>query len=109
MPTLLNKVIIPAVIPGPRTRILCCREIVHVVGLIINIIVRSADVPTQSSFLTELYKLFVNGQPSSLIAPSSREEVAGKFLPFYIEAEGPQAETVGMFVAAIAGARKEVA
>jgi DNA repair/transcription protein MET18/MMS19 len=106
--TLLNKIIVPAVIPGPRTSILCNHEIIHVVGLIVNIVVRPADAPSQSSFFVELFKLFVNGEPSLLIISSTRDEIAGKFRPFDTEGEGPQAETVGIFVSAIAAARKEV-
>ena len=106
IPTLLSKVIIPAAIPGPRTRVLCSPEVVHVVSLIINVIVRTADIQIQNSFYQELFNLYVSSEPSSLIS-SNHEEIAQRFRPFSPDAEDAQAETVEIFVAAVAAARSQ--
>lgn len=107
IPTLLNKIIIPATIPGPKTRILCSPEVMHVVSLITNTIVRSADVSAQNAFYTELFKLFLTGEPTSLIS-SNQEAVRKAFRPLDSDTEGSQVETVQIFVAAVAAARKVV-
>lgn len=76
-------------------------------ALIINAIVREADVQAQNVFYRELFKLFVTGEPSILIS-SHREEVATRFRPLLPEAELEQAETVQVFVFAVAAMRKHV-
>jgi DNA repair/transcription protein MET18/MMS19 len=106
LPTLLNK-IVPATITGPHTRILCSREILHVVSLIVNTVVRTGDVSSQTAFYRELFKLFVSSEVSTLIS-SNQDLVAAKFRPLAPDADDVQAATVEIFVAAIAGARKEV-
>jgi len=107
LPTLLNKIIVPATIDGPRTRILCSREIIHVVSLIVNTIVRAGDVTSQAAFYRELFKLFVSCEVSALIS-SNQDIVAANFRPLAPDADDEQAGTVEVFVAAVAGARKEV-
>ena len=107
IPTLLSKLIIPATIPGPQTRVLSSPEVVHVVSLIINVIVRSADVSAQNSFYAELFKLFLTGERTSLIS-SNQEAVMTAFRPLEASTQGSQVETVLIFVAAVAAARKEV-
>jgi len=107
LPTLLDKIIVPATIHGPRTRILCSREILHVVSLIVNTIIRAGDVASQAAFYRELFKLFVSCEVSALIS-SNQEFVAANFRPLAPDADDEQARTVEVFVAAVAGARKEV-
>jgi DNA repair/transcription protein MET18/MMS19 len=107
LPTLLNKIIVPATINGPHTRVLCSREILHVVSLIVNTVVRTCDVTSQTAFYRELFKLFVSSETSTLIS-SNQELVAARFRPLAPDADDVQAATVEIFVAAIAGARKEV-
>lgn len=107
VPMLLNKIVVPATIPGPKTKILCSREVLHVVALIINAIVREADVRQQNVFYRELFKLFVTGEPSTLVS-SHVEEVAKQFQPLLPEAEVEQAETVQVFVFAVAAMRRHV-
>jgi len=104
---LLNKIVIPATIPGPKTKILCSREVLHVVALIVNAIVREADVKEQNIFYSELFKLFVTGEKSTLVS-SHQEQVAIQFRPLLPEAEIQQAETVQVFVFAVAAMRKHV-
>lgn len=107
IPLLLTKVITPAAIQGPKTQILCSREIVHVVALILNAILREADVQKQTIFFSELFKLFLTGESSSLVT-FNQEQVSQKFRPLDPDAEAPQAEMVEIFVAAVSAARKEV-
>ena len=107
VPTLLHRVIVPAAITGHGTRILCSREVVHVVALIINAVVRVADVAAQNEFYKELFKLFVSCEPSKLVS-SNQELVVANFRPFSPDAIEAQAETVQIFVSAIVAARKEV-
>jgi RNAPII transcription regulator C-terminal len=107
VPMLLNRIVVPATIPSPKTKVLCSREVIHVVGLIVNVIVRVADVAAQNAFYKELFKLFVSGEPSTLIS-SNQEEVQAKFRPLASEVEDSRADTVQIFVSAIAAARKEV-
>jgi hypothetical protein len=78
-----------------------------VVALIFNALVRVADVPAQNAIYRELFKLFVSGEPSTLIS-SNQEEVQANFRPLSPDADDVQAETVQIFVSAIAAARKEV-
>lgn len=104
---LLNKVIVPAAIPGSKTEILCSPEVVHVVALIINTVVRTADVPAQNQFYKELFKLFVTNEASALIS-NHREEVQANFRPLAPDAKVAQAETVQIFASSVAAARKEV-
>ena len=105
VPTLLNKIIIPAVIPGPKTTVLCSAKVVHVVALIINAVVRETEVSVQNAFYIELFKLFVSGEPSGLI---SNEEVTRRFRPLTHDADSHQTETVQIFASAVAAAHKEV-
>jgi RNAPII transcription regulator C-terminal len=107
LPTLLNKIIVPATITGPHTPVLCSREILHVVSLIVNTVVRTGEVTSQTAFFRELFKLFVSSEGSTLIS-SNQGLVAAKFRPLASDADDIQAATVEIFVAAIAGARKEV-
>ena len=100
---LLNKIVVPATVPGPKTEILCSREVLHVVALIINAIVREADLREQNLFYRELLKLFVTGESSRLVS-SHQEQVATLLL----EAEIQQTETVQVFVFAVAAMRKHV-
>jgi hypothetical protein len=104
---LLNKIVVPATIPSPKTKILCSREVLHVVALIVNAIVREADLREQNLFYRELFKLFVTGESSTLVS-SHQEEVATQFRPLLPEAEIQQAETVQVFVFAVAAMRKHV-
>jgi hypothetical protein len=107
VPTLLNKVIVPASIHGPKTSILCSPEILNVVALIVNAVVREADVSKQNAFYIELFKLFLSSESSNLT--SSNQETAIKhFHPLDPDAEGTQAQTVPIFVSAVAAAQKEV-
>jgi hypothetical protein len=107
VPTLLNKVVIPAAIPGPKTKILCSPEILKVVALIVNAVVREADVSKQNAFYIELFKLFLTSESSNL-ASSNQEAFVRHFHPLDPDAEGVQAQTVQIFVSAVAAARKEV-
>lgn len=107
VPTLLCRVIVASTITDPRTRILCSREVVHVVALIINAVVRVAAVPAQNEFYKELFKLFVSYEPSKLVS-SNQELLIANFRPFSPDTIDEQAETVQLFVSAIAAARKEV-
>jgi DNA repair/transcription protein MET18/MMS19 len=107
IPVLLSKVILPATIPGPRTGILCSREIVHVVGLIVNVVLRDVDSFGQNPFYDDLFKLFVTGERSSLLS-TSQDEISEKFRPFSPDAPSEQAEMIQIFVSALAAARKEV-
>jgi hypothetical protein len=107
VPTLLNRIILPATITGPQTRILCSREVIHVVALIINAVVRVTDVSAQNEFYKELFKLFVSCEPSKLVS-SNQELFATNFRPLDPDPMEAQAETVQIFVSAIAAARKEV-
>jgi hypothetical protein len=107
VPILLNKVVIPAAIPGPKTDILCSPEILKVVALIVNAVVREADVSKQNAFYIELFKLFLTSESSNLTA-SNHEAFVRHFHPLDPDAEGIQARTVQIFVSAVAAARKEV-
>jgi DNA repair/transcription protein MET18/MMS19 len=107
LPTFFDMIIVPATTKGPRTRTLCNREILHVVSLIVNTIVRAADLAAQTSFYRELFKLFVSCEASALIS-SNQDFVAATFRPLAPDADDVQAGTVEVFVSAIAGARKEV-
>jgi DNA repair/transcription protein MET18/MMS19 len=107
VPTLLSKVIIPAAILGPKSTVLCSREVIHVVALIVNAVVRETDVSVQNQFYKELFKLYATGEPSALIL-SNHEEVAQRFRPMAPGADDRQAETVQIFASAVAAARKEV-
>ena len=104
---LFDKIVVPAAIPGPKTKVLCSREVLHVVALIINAIVREANVREQNVFYRELFKLFVTGEPSTLIS-SHKEEVATRFRPLGPDPEIEQAETVQVFVFAVAAMRQQV-
>jgi hypothetical protein len=108
IPRLLTRIITPAAIPGPTTKVLCSREIVHVVALIINAILREADIPKQNSFYTELFKVFLTGEQSSLII-SNQEVISKNFHPLDPDVDSPQAEMTQVFVMAVAAARKEAA
>lgn len=68
---------------------------------------RSADVSLQNAFYTELFKLFLSGEPTSLIS-SNQEAVMKAFRPLDPDNEGSQVQTVQIFVAAVAAARREV-
>jgi DNA repair/transcription protein MET18/MMS19 len=107
VPTLLNKVVVPAAIPGPKTGILCSPEILNVVALIVNAVVREADVSKQNTFYIELFKLFLTSESSNLTS-SNQGTVVKHFHPLDPDAEGAQAQTVPIFVSAVAAARKEV-
>lgn len=104
---LLNKIIVPAAIPGPKTSILCSPEIVRVAALIINVVIREADASKQNAFYAEFFKLFLTGESSKLIS-SNQEAVEKQFRPLDPDTEGAQAQTVDIFVTAVAAARKEV-
>jgi hypothetical protein len=78
-----------------------------VVALIINTVVRVADVSAQNEFYKELFKLFVSCEPSKLVS-SNQELLVANFRPLSPDANEAQAETVQIFVSAIAAARKEV-
>ena len=104
---LLNKIVISAVIPSHRTRILSNQEITLVVGLIVNAIVKAADVTAQNKLYKELFRLFVSGEPSILIS-SHQEQIQMNFRPLSPETEEAQADTVRIFVSAVAAARKQV-
>jgi len=107
VPTLFNKIVVPAAIPGPKTQFLCSREVVHVVAMIINAVVRAADVLAQSSFYNQLFDLYFNNRPSTLIS-SNNVEVQDNFQPFLPDTDDAQAETVQLFVWAVAAARGDV-
>lgn len=77
------------------------------VALIINAVVRVTDVSAQNGFYKELFKLFVSREPSKLVS-ANQELLVANFRPLSPDAIEPQAETVQIFVSAIAAARKEV-
>ena len=76
-------------------------------SLIVNTIIRAGDVASQAAFYRELFKLFVSCEVSTLIS-SNQEFVAANFRPLAPDADDEQAGTIEVFVAAVAGARKEV-
>ena len=61
----------------------------------------------QNAFYAELFKLFLTGESTSLIS-SNQDTVMKAFRPLDVDTEGSQAQTVEIFVAAVAAARKEV-
>jgi hypothetical protein len=103
VPTLLNKIIIAATIQGPRSTVLCSPEVIHVVALIVNAVVRETDVAVQNTFYRELFKLFITHESSELI---SNQEITQHFRPF--EHDTLQAQTGQIFASAVGAARKEV-
>ncbi|KAK9479765.1 RNAPII transcription regulator C-terminal-domain-containing protein [Lipomyces japonicus] len=103
-PKLISTTIV-SVIKSPFSKIFSDSTVISVISKIINLLVRSVETSEQQEFATQIFKLFLLNQSSTLIPESDREVVVENFRP--LGAAYPSG-LLELFTAAVAGLRREV-
>jgi hypothetical protein len=108
VPFLLEKTILPLIGASISSKAMANDSVLDVVGRLINILIRPLDTEQQALIAEQLFNLFTFGMPCEYIPITSKEEVAGRFRPFQIDAEKEHAGCVIVFAYALAAFRQEV-
>jgi DNA repair/transcription protein MET18/MMS19 len=107
IPPLLTKTIIPLVAGEGASAVLAEDSVLDVTGRLVRIITHELDAEHQDMIMRETFSLFVNHQPSGIIAEKA-DAVAASFRPLDKDASQEVAGCTVILTSVLAASRREI-